>query len=82
MGILDNIFHFFVNGFSVFCNASLGKYQEDSQEIKDLKHEMFVTSNFQANKENLKNDSMKIAHDVRTAFNKLVLSNGETISIH
>lgn len=83
MGILSGIFHFFKNGFFVLRHASIGEYKENSQEIEAIRREMFaVPSNRQTDMENLRKDRANIAHDVRTAFNKLVLSNGQAINFN
>lgn len=71
MNILSNIFHFLVNGFSVFHQAYWGKYKESLQEIEDLKREMLATSNCDTDKENLKKDRINISHDVRKIAQKI-----------
>lgn len=77
MCIINDIFHFIKNGFSVLRSASSNSYEESSPAIKALKHEMFATpSNRHTDMDNLRKDRDNISHDVRTAFSKINWSNG------
>lgn len=77
MCIINDITHFVKNGVSTLRRASSNKYEESSPEIEALKREMFSTpSNRRTDLESLKKDRGNVARDVRTAFNKLVLSHG------
>lgn len=77
MNIINKTIHFIKNGFSILRQSSHGIYEENSPEIEILKHEMFYTpSNRKTDLNNLKKDRANIAHDVRTAFNNIVLGNG------
>lgn len=77
MCIINNITHFVKNGVSVLRRASTTNYEESSPEIEALKREMFSTpSNRRTDMENLKRDRDYVAHDIRTAFNNLVLNHG------
>lgn len=77
MCIINDITHFVKNGVAVLRSASSGGYEENSPEIEALKREMFsMPSSHRTDMENLRKDRDNVAHDVRNAFNKLVLGNG------
>lgn len=83
MGIFNDIYHFMANGFSVLRHASIGEYRENSREIEAIRQEMFSKpSNRHTDMENLRKDRANVARDVRTAFNKLVFSNGQAINFN
>lgn len=77
MCIINEITHFVKNGVSVFRHASSGNYEESSPEIEALRHELFSSSSdWHTDVGNLKKDRDKVARDVRTVFNNLILGNG------
>ena len=74
MCIIKGIKHFMSNGAKTFRSASSGKYDVESDSVKDIRREMFENS--KSDSVNLRSDREKIGRDMRNGFNKVVMKNG------
>ena len=76
MCIVKNMHRFVTNGVKVFRSASAGRYNEESESVKELKQELMEASSFRQDAANLREDRRRVGHDVRKSFNELILDNG------
>ena len=76
MCIVKNMHRFVTNGVKVFRSASAGRYNEESESVKELKQELMEASSFRQDTANLREDRRRVGHDVRKSFNELILDNG------
>jgi len=68
---------FIFNGAKTFRIAASGKYDFESDSVKQIRKEMLgKKSTRSSDLENLKHDQKMISGDFRSGFNKLVLNNG------
>lgn len=77
MCILNKIFDFAVNGFSVWREACSGRFSRDSESIKKIKKELDGEySGRRDDAARLREDKKKIYTDMRNAYTKIALNNG------
>ena len=77
MCIIKVITSFISIGAKTFRVAASGKYDFESDSIKQIRKEMLEKDSTRSSDlENLKRDQKMISGDVRSGFNKLVLKNG------
>ena len=75
MCIIKNVSRFITNGARVLRDSSHDEYRQESEIISQLKKELFIESQMD-DKSKLKQDRKNVEKDVRTAWDKLKLSNG------
>ena len=75
MCIIKNVSRFITNGARVLRDSSHGEYRQESEIISQLKKELFIESQMD-DKSKLRQDRKNVEKDVRTAWDKLKLSNG------
>lgn len=75
MCILNEIKRFISNGSKTFRDAASGKYDGDSQTVKDIRKEMLRDKTKSDDCNGLKKDRKNVASDIRGAFNKLSVNN-------
>ncbi|APW31757.1 hypothetical protein BWX39_03325 [Prevotella intermedia ATCC 25611 = DSM 20706] len=76
MCIAKEIFDFALKGVKTFRQASLGNFNEESEEVKHLKEEiMNNSSSTSTDRQNLRSDQRAIYGDVRKTYNKIVIDN-------
>lgn len=74
MGIMGNIRTFVRNGVSALRSASSGKYNEESDIVREYRNELDErTSGRSLDMQNLMRDRRKVENDVRVSFNKIAL---------
>ncbi|WP_443702372.1 hypothetical protein [Prevotella sp.] len=74
MGIMGNIRTFVRNGVSALRSASSGKYNEESDIVREYRNELDErTSGRSLDMQNLMQDRRKVENDVRMSFKKIVL---------
>lgn len=74
MGIMSNIRTFVRNGVSTLRSASSGKYNEESDIVREYRNELDErTSGRYIDMQNLMQDRRKVENDVRVSFNKIAL---------
>lgn len=74
MGIMGNIRTFVRNGVSALRSASSGKYNEESDIVREYRNELDErTSGRSLDMHNLMRDRRKVENDVRVSFNKIAL---------
>lgn len=77
MCIIDDIKSFVSNGAEVLRKASKGRYDLQTDEVKEMRRELFEASSGRADDAaKLRKDKENVSRDVRVSFNKLVLGNG------
>lgn len=76
MCIMKTIWKFAVRGVKSFHDASLGKYKDESQEVRELKEEMMNhPSSTATDRRNLRKDQRSVYRDIRKSYNKIVTGN-------
>ena len=74
MGIMGNIRTFVRNGVSALRSASSGKYNEESDIVREYRNELDErTSGRSLDMQNLMQDRRKVENDVRVSFKKIAL---------
>ena len=76
MCIVKDVAQFIKNGARVLRDSSRGEYKQESEIISRLKEELFIESDKMDDKSKLRQDRKNVEKDVRTAWDKLKLSNG------
>lgn len=73
-GIISNICTFVRNGVSALRSASSGRYNEESDIVREYRNELDGrTSGRSLDMQNLMQDRRKVENDVRVSFNKIAL---------
>lgn len=77
MCIINEIKSFVSNGAETLRKASHGRYDSQTDEVKEMRRELFEkTSSRLDDAISLRKDRNNIRHDVRTSLDKLILKNG------
>lgn len=77
MCIINEIKSFVSNGADTLRKASRGRYDIQTDEVKEMRRELFEeSSNCVDDAAKLRKDRENISLDVRVSFNKLILNNG------
>ncbi len=74
MNIFYLFYLFFANGVKTFRSAAIGKYDGESDVMKQIREDMM--NNSSSDSDNLRHDWQNVGRDVRNSFNKLSAQNG------
>ncbi|KGL49891.1 hypothetical protein [Porphyromonas gulae] len=75
MAYLQNLWRFIVNAFHVFGEASRGRYNPSSKEVKEYKEELLRRDMSEmSDAVNMASDRASIEKDVRRSWQKLISS--------
>lgn len=77
MCVIKELSRFLKRGATTFHDASRGRYHEESEEILELRKEIFGKESRRSDdRQNVLKDRKAIEKDVRKSFDKLALKNG------
>lgn len=78
MLIFNCILGFVSDGTRTFRDAAMGRYHYESEALQQLREEMLGNSHVGSDAQNLRLDRMKIGHDIRVCYNKIIADYGKT----